>query len=238
VLASKRRLVNKVKIKVDVVSDVVCPWCYIGKRRLEQAILEVGHEIDFEVRHFPFELNANIPVTGLNQKEYLSSRFGSQERFQQLTSHVTSVAKGEGLRFDFERQEVMPNTLNAHRLIQLAAGKGVQDAVVEALMKAYFEDGVDLSRNENLVDITSRAGLDPQEAAALLKSDADISMIREMETLSQRRGVSGVPFFIINDQYGVSGAQPAETLARIFREAGAGMPKQEAASCEVDKQNC
>jgi predicted DsbA family dithiol-disulfide isomerase len=227
--------VNKLKIKVDVVSDVVCPWCYIGKRRLERAIQQVANEVDVEVRHLPFELNANIPAAGLDQKEYLGAKFGGMERFQQLTSHVTSVASSEGLNFDFEKQNVMPNTFNAHRLIQLSAESGVQDAVVEALMKAYFEEGADLSKNENLISIAAAAGLNLEKATALLESSADVASVRQLEKLSQQRGISGVPFFIINDQYGVSGAQPSETLAQIFRELRNEV--QEAISCEPDK-NC
>jgi predicted DsbA family dithiol-disulfide isomerase len=230
--------VNKLKIKVDVVSDVVCPWCYIGKRRLERAIQEVSSEVEVEVRHFPFELNANIPATGTDQKQYLGDKFGGTERFEQLTNHVASVARGEGLNFDFDKQNVMPNTLNAHRLIQLAAGSDIQDAVVEAFMKAYFQDGADLSKNENLINIAVAAGMNYDDAKALLEGNSDVTSIRQMEAMSQQRGISGVPFFIINDQYGVSGAQPTDTLASIFREVGKEIQQAEALSCEPDKKIC
>jgi predicted DsbA family dithiol-disulfide isomerase len=230
--------VNKLRIKVDVVSDVVCPWCYIGKRRLERAIQAVSNDVDVEVRHLPFELNANIPAEGLDQKEYLAAKFGGTDRFEQLTNHVASVARGEGLNFDFGKQEVMPNTINAHRLIQLATGSGNQDAVVEAFMKAYFEEGADLSKNENLIAIAAGAGLNKEEAEALLEGNSDVGSIRQMESMSQQRGISGVPFFIINDKYGISGAQPSETLAQIFREVGNEVQQAEALSCEPDKKNC
>jgi predicted DsbA family dithiol-disulfide isomerase len=230
--------VSKRKIKVDVVSDVVCPWCYIGKRRLEAAIRKVNNDIEVEVNYLPFELNPNIPASGTDQKQYLAAKFGGEDRYRQLTAHVASIASQEGLRFDFDRQSVMPNTLNAHRLIQFAGTLGVQASVKEAMMKAYFEDGIDLSSNENLLTVAQSAGLDRSAAEDLLRSDKDVSAIRELESLNRRRGINGVPFFIINDKYGVSGAQPSDTLAEIFKEADAEIAVGADQSCEVDKQDC
>jgi len=212
--------VEKIKIKVDVVSDVVCPWCYIGKRRLENAISRLPENIEVEVTHLPFELNPNLPTEGTSQQQYLTDKFGGNERYLHLTARVSSIAEGEGLNFDFTRQRVLPNTLDAHRLIQFAPTSKVQGAVVESLMKAYFEDGVDLSNRENLLEIAERAGLSRQAAANLLQSDAGIMEIRGLENLNHQRGISGVPFFIINNKYGVSGAQPSETLQQIFAEVG------------------
>lgn len=229
---------SKRRIKVDVVSDVVCPWCYIGKRRLEAAISKVKGDIEVEVNYLPFELNPNIPSEGADQKLYLEAKFGSSDRYRQLTAHVTSIAGQEGLHFDFAKQTIMPNTLNAHRLIQFAGTLGVQDAVKEALMKAYFEDGVDLSNNENLLTIAERAGLDRKGAEQLLSSDKDVDAVREMENLSKRRGITGVPFFIINDKYGVSGAQPHDTLAQIFKDACAENTIDQDQSCEIDQKDC
>jgi predicted DsbA family dithiol-disulfide isomerase len=116
---------------------------------------------------------------------------------------------------------VLPNTLDAHRLIQFAAMGGVQDSVVEGLMKAYFEEGVDLSNRKNLLDVAAKAGLDRQAASRLLQSDADVPAVRQMENLNQERGISGVPFFIINDKYGISGAQPKETFIQVLMEVAA-----------------
>ncbi len=228
---------NKIKIKVDVVSDVVCPWCYIGKRRLEEAISKLPETIEVEVSHLPFELNPQLPAGGTDQKEYLRNKFGGDDRYQQLTGRVKSVAKEAGLNFDFESQRVLPNTLDAHRLIQYARSSSVQDAVVESLMKAYFEDGIDLSNRETLLDIVSQAGLDRNEAAKLLESDVDVSQIREMEQMNHQRGISGVPFFIINSKYGVSGAQPSETLVQILSEVGK-EALVDGESCEVGDPNC
>ena len=209
------------KIKVDIVSDVVCPWCYIGKRRFEAAIASLPPNIEVSVRHLPFELNPNLPVAGTDQKEHLTNKFGGDQRYEQLTERVTSVAKEEGLNYRFNIQNVLPNTLDAHRLIQFASTSNAQDAVIEGLMKAYFEEGIDLSNRDNLLDIAAKAGVDRQAASQLLQSDGDVPAIRQMEKLNQERGISGVPFFIINDKYGVSGAQPKETFLQILMEVAA-----------------
>src|SRR6187399_1680124 len=129
---------KKPVIQIDVVSDVVCPWCYIGKRRLEKAIDAVSDQFDFEVNYHPFELNPTIPQEGLNQKEYLTSKFGGKARYDQLIGNTTSVAASEGLAFNFNKQAISPNTRNMHRIIRLAAEHGRQKQVVEAFFKAYF----------------------------------------------------------------------------------------------------
>jgi predicted DsbA family dithiol-disulfide isomerase len=229
--------VNKTKIKVDVVSDVVCPWCFIGKRRLEAAIRSLPENLEVEVRHLPFELNPDLPSGGTDQKEYLRNKFGGDDRYQQITARVTSVAEAEGLRFDFSKQAVLPNTLDSHRLIQFAAEAGVQGKVVEGLMKAYFEDGKDLSDRDTLLDIASDAGVDRQAAGKLLDSNEDVQSIRNMENLNHERGISGVPFFIIDNKYGVSGAQPSETLVQIFTEVASEISAK-GETCEVDDPNC
>jgi predicted DsbA family dithiol-disulfide isomerase len=207
---------QKIRIKVDVVSDVVCPWCYIGKRRLENALSRLPENIEVDVNFLPFELNPDTPRTGTDHKTYLADKFGSIERYEQLTDHVTGVAAGEGLAFDYSKQSVIPNTLDSHRLIQYAKGYGKQAAIKEALMKAYFEQGVDLSNNDNLVDIAGKAGLDRQQAATFLSSEEGVQEIKKMEQLNYQRGISGVPFYIINNKYGVSGAQPSDVFYQIL----------------------
>jgi predicted DsbA family dithiol-disulfide isomerase len=154
---------NKPKIKIDVVSDVVCPWCYIGKRRLEKAIAQVADQVDVELEYHPFELNPDMPAEGRNQKEYLTKKFGSEAKYQQIVNHVTEVAAQEGLHFDFKKQNTSPNTRNAHRLIWFAKKHGKQIEMKEALMKAYFEEGVDLTKSKNLIAISTELGLDMEE---------------------------------------------------------------------------
>ncbi|MEZ4947293.1 MAG: DsbA family oxidoreductase [Cyclobacteriaceae bacterium] len=206
------------RIKVDIVSDIVCPWCYIGKRRLEKAIEELTGEFEFDISYLPFELHPNMPKEGRNQKEYLTEKFGGEERYHQLTANVTSVAAEEGLHFDYSQQQNSPNTRDAHRLIWLAKQEGVQPEVKEALLNAYFEKGVDLTKDDNLIDVAESAGLDRNKAMALLSSDEGLVEVEYLEQLNTQRGVSGVPFYIVNDKYGISGAQPSSSFVSAFRD--------------------
>ncbi|MFZ6001980.1 MAG: DsbA family oxidoreductase [Bacteroidota bacterium] len=226
---------NKPEIKIEVVSDVVCPWCYIGKRRLEKAIDQLSDRYTVLVEFKPFELNPDMPKAGRNQKEYLAAKFGGMERYEQITQHTAGVAAKEGLDFHFERQHVSPNTFDAHRLIWLAKQEGVQPAVKEALMSAYFEKGVDLTSKENLLDVVAAAGLDRAKAKALLDSDDGTDEVREMEQLNYQRRISGVPFYIINNKYGVSGAQPTEVFVQALTEFGQEQQLQ-GESCDVDNK--
>ncbi|HMJ68825.1 MAG TPA: DsbA family oxidoreductase [Cyclobacteriaceae bacterium] len=205
-----------IKIKIDVVSDVVCPWCYIGKRRLEKALSQLPENYEAEVNFLPFELNPDSPKTGRDHKTYLADKFGGIERYEQLTDHVTSVAAEEGLAFDYSKQSVIPNTFDSHRLIQYAKDHGKQAAVKEALMRAYFTEGVDLSKSENLLDVAEKTGLDRAQTATFLSSEEGVQEVRTMEAINYQRGISGVPFYIINNKYGVSGAQPSEVFLQIL----------------------
>jgi len=210
---------SKIKIRIDVVSDVVCPWCYIGKRRLEKALSQLPENYEIDLSFLPFELNPDTPTAGVDHKKYLAKKFGSSERYHQLTNHVTGVASGEGLNFDYEKQSVIPNTLDSHRLIQYAKKFGKQLEIKEALMKAYFIDGVDLSKTENLAVIARKNGFD---ATAFLNSNEGALEVKQMEQLNSQRGISGVPFYIINNKYGVSGAQPSDTFVEILNEVAKG----------------
>lgn len=221
------------KIKIDIVSDVVCPWCYIGKRRIEKAINQLQGQYEFDVSYLPFELNAQVPKAGLDQKQYLTTKFGGDDRFKQLTQHVTSVAATEGLQFDFNKQKVMPNTRDAHRIIWLAKQTGNQLEVKEAFMKAYFEEGVDLSKPENLVAIAVKCGMGESQVWSLLNSDEGLAEVITTEQLNQQRGVSGVPFYIINDQYGISGAQPTEVFVQALTQIGSEV-NSTADACDVE----
>lgn len=206
------------KITIDVVSDVVCPWCYIGKRRLERAIAELENEFQFEVNYLPFELNPQMPAEGRNQKEYLTEKFGGPDRYKKLTDNVTQIAKGEGLAFDYERQSMSPNTRDSHRLIWFAKTEGKQAAMKEALMKAYFEDGKDLTQLSTLIELATSAGLDREKVKTLFDTDEGSVEVQYLEQMNQQRGISGVPFYIVNGKYGISGAQPTETFVNAFRD--------------------
>ncbi|MBK5278881.1 MAG: DsbA family oxidoreductase [Bacteroidia bacterium] len=209
---------SKTKIKIDIVSDVVCPWCYIGKRRLEKAIDLIADRVEVEVEFHPFELNPDMPKEGENLKAHLVNKFGGEDRYQQLTNNVVNTAAGEGLKFNFDIQKTSPNTRDAHRVIQFAKSEGKQLEVKEAFLNAYFEQGIDLSKNENLVAVATKAGLDPLKVSNLLNSDEGVVEVEMEERMNAQRGISGVPYFIINNKYGISGAQPAEVLQKALLE--------------------
>lgn len=228
---------TKPKIKVDIVSDVVCPWCYIGKRRIEKAMHTLKDKYDFEVEYYPFELNPQMPVEGVDQKQYLSAKFGGEDRYEKITANTTAVAAQEGLNFDFSKQKISPNTRNAHRIIQYAKLEGKQAEVKEAFMKAYFEQGIDLSKKESLVSVAVSAGLSKEAVESLLGSDAGLAAIEQQEKELHKLGISGVPFYIINNKYGVSGAQPSETFIQAFEDIRAKFTETGEA-CDVEAKNC
>jgi predicted DsbA family dithiol-disulfide isomerase len=228
---------HKPKIKIDIVSDVVCPWCYIGKRRLEKAIAEVANQVDVELEYHPFELNPDMPVEGRNQKEYLAKKFGGEAKVQQIINHVTEVAAQEGLAFDFDKQNISPNTRNSHRLLWFAKKYGKQIEMKEALMKAYFIEGIDLTKTENLIAIANKVGLNVEEVKKFIDSSEGLVEVTTEEMQNAQRGISGVPFYIINNQYGVSGAQPSEVFAKAFLEIS-NQSITAGESCDVESKDC
>lgn len=210
---------EKLKIKIGVVSDVVCPWCYIGKRRLERAMDLASYKFEFEVEYFPFELNPHMPEEGADFKQYLSRKFGSEAKFHELTAHVKKIAAAEGLHFNLEAQVTSPNTRNAHRIILMAREEGKQAEVVEALFHAYFIAGTDLTRIDNLIDIAERSGLDGERIRMLLESNTGKVEIEMAEQELQELGITSVPLFIVDNRIAISGAQSTETFAKAFEEA-------------------
>src|SRR6202790_5235448 len=180
-------------LTVDVISDVICPWCYIGKRRLEKAVVAFGRE-QVRLRWHPFQLNPHMPREGTNRKEYRTAKFGSWERSLALDAQVAEAGRAEGIPFDYAKVMRTPNTLDAHRLIGLADTEGVQDAVVEAVFRAYFVEGRDISQTTILLDVAARAGLDRGRALAGLSCEQGLAAIRAAEEQARRSGVQGVPF--------------------------------------------
>ena len=207
------------KLVVDVISDVICPWCYIGKRRLEKAIAALDGQHEVQVHWHPFQLNPTMPKEGISRKEYRTRKFGSWERSLELDAKVIAVGKTEGINFAFNKIERTPNTVDSHRLIWLADQHGCQDAVVEALFRAYFTDGRDISNRQTLIDVVSEAGLERQVAESMLGSDEGMAVIENAGKLSQRHQVTGVPFFIINEAITLSGAQEPDTFLDAFKQA-------------------
>jgi predicted DsbA family dithiol-disulfide isomerase len=203
---------------IAVVSDVVCPWCLIGKRRLEKALKLLERE-DMQIHWRPFELNPDIPKEGVNRQEYRIRKCGSLSYARQLEARVAAAGAEEGIKFRFDRIERMPNTLDAHRLIWLAAREGLQNAVVERLFDAYFIDGKDVGKHEVLRGIGKESGLDSGSVDSLLASNFGTAEIFAEEGHARARGVNGVPTFFINDVPIASGAQKPELLASVLRPA-------------------
>jgi predicted DsbA family dithiol-disulfide isomerase len=207
-------------LNIDVISDVICPWCYIGKRRLEKAIAAHAGRGDVRVRWHPFQLNPQMPKEGVNRREYRTAKFGSWERSLALDAQVTAAGRDEGIPFAFDKILRTPNTLNAHRLIWLAGQDGVQDAVVEAVFQAYFTEGRDISRAAVLLDVVVEAGLSRNRADAFLNSDEGLVAIRAAEEQARRAEVQGVPYFLINGTVALSGAREPSVLVDAFEQAG------------------
>jgi predicted DsbA family dithiol-disulfide isomerase len=198
----------KTPVKIDIVSDVVCPWCYLGKARLEAA-LKALPDIEAEIHWRPYMLDPSIPRAGVDRKAYMEAKFGAGPRLGQIHGQLNGFGEEVGIAYDFDAIKVAPNTMNAHRLIRWAAqaGPGKQDKVVDLLFKAFFEEGLDIGSPPVLIDIAKKAGMDAAIVETLLPTDAEeAGVIGEIAT-SRQMGITGVPCFIIDQKYAVSGAQ-------------------------------
>ncbi len=208
----------KKTISIKVASDVVCPWCLVGKKELEIAIDQLKEEYHFDVQFLPFELDPNISKEGVEFKPYITQKFGDWNRFLQNSNMLVERGKNIGINFDFQKIQRSPNTFDLHRIIQFAHQFGLQAAVKEAYMKAYFENGIDLTDRANVLDVAINAGLDEELVLQLLNSNEGVNEVHMIQESMRAMGISGVPFFIIDDQYGLSGAVPAEQLVQAFKE--------------------
>lgn len=208
------------KVQVDIVSDVMCPWCYIGKRRLEQALEKIS-DIEVETQWRPYQLDATLPPEGRDRKEYLENKFGGPERAQQIYSTIEQAGAGEGLEFKFHDIAVSPNTIDAHRVIRWAASEGaqVQDQLVERLFKLFFMEGANIGKHSVLIDAAKEVGMDESVVTSLLATDKDRDAVEEEIALAQKMGVTGVPCFIIDNKYAVMGAQEPEHIAQAIKQA-------------------
>jgi predicted DsbA family dithiol-disulfide isomerase len=220
-------------LTVDVISDVICPWCYVGKRRLEKAIAALNGRAVVRVRWHPFELNPQMPKEGMDRRQYRTAKFGSWERSLALDAQVTAAGRDAGIAFAFDKIERTPKTLDAHRLVGLADTEGVQDAVVEAIYRAYFTEGKDISRTPTLLDVVAETGLDRNKAAGVLDGDEGVAEIRAAEEQAHRAGVRGVPLFVINSALALSGAREASAFLDAFDRAGEEQPVTAGAICKV-----
>ena len=216
-------------ISIDLFSDPICPWCYIGKRRLEEA-LAIRPDIRVEIEWHGFQLNPMMPHDGMNRSDYLSLKFGNPDNARRLYENIEGVGQQTGIAFNFERIAVTPNTINAHRLIRLAGQYGVQNDVVERLFAAYFIDGENIGDIMTLASIGDAAGIDRVTAQTFLESGEDIEAVKSDDMQARQLGIQGVPFFILDHQYAVSGAQEPEAFYPLFdlltveRRAAASLP--------------
>jgi predicted DsbA family dithiol-disulfide isomerase len=207
-------------LTVEIWSDVVCPWCYVGKRRLEHALERFAHRDQVELTWRSFELDPNAPpVRRHSSAEHLAAKYGmSVEQAERSNAQMTELAASEGLEYHLDRTRG-GNTFDAHRLIQLGKARGIQDAVKERLMRAYFTDNEAIDDRETLVRLAADAGLDADEARAVLASDEYADAVREDEELARRIGINGVPFFVLGRRYGVSGAQTPDVLLEALNKS-------------------
>ncbi|CAM8649117.1 FrnE Predicted dithiol-disulfide isomerase involved in polyketide biosynthesis [Paracoccaceae bacterium] len=203
-------------IRLDIFSDPVCPWCYIGKANLDRA-LEAHADHPFRIEWHPFQLNPDMPAEGVDKHDYLAAKFG-EDRLVQIHLRLKEASRAAGAEIDPDTPRRMPNTLDAHRLIHWAGLEGRQTAVVSAIMRAYWREGRDIGNAGVLADIAAAAGMDRAVTARLLASDADADDIRARDADARAKGVSAVPTFLIAQQYVVSGAQPPEVWGRVIEE--------------------
>ena len=204
-------------VKLDILSDPICPWCLIGKAQLERALeARPGHP--FVIEWHPFQLNPDMPREGVDRRAYLEEKFGGRERAVQIYARVAEHAEAAGVAINFEGIQRTPNTLDAHRLIHWAGIEEAQYPVVSALMRAYFQEGRDIGDRDVLADIADGAGLDAAVIRKLLDSDADLEEIRARDMAAREMGVNAVPTFIVAGKHAVPGAQPTEVWLRVIDE--------------------
>ncbi len=207
-------------IRLDIFSDPVCPWCYVGKANLDRA-LATHPDHPFQIQWHPFQLNPDMPPEGVAKRAYLEEKFGGKARVDAVHDGLREVAKAAGVDMNPDKPQRMPNTLDAHRLIHWAGIEGRQSPVVTALMRAYWVEGRDIGDPETLADIAAENGMDRDATLRLLQSDADADDIQARDRDARHKGVTAVPTFLIAQQYVVSGAQPPETWEQVIAELAA-----------------
>ncbi|MEP4980748.1 DsbA family oxidoreductase [Ascidiaceihabitans sp.] len=204
-------------IKLDIMSDPICPWCFIGKAHLDKA-LQAHPDHPFEIEWHPFQLNPDMPMDGMDRRAYLEGKFGGKEGAVRAYAPVVENAEKAGVAIDFEGMKRTPNTINAHRLIHWAGIEGRQTAAVSALFKAYFTDTRDIGDLEVLADIADSIEMDASVVTRLLNTNEDMQSIRDRDAHSRKMGVNSVPTFIVGGRHAVPGAQPPELWAQVIAD--------------------
>ncbi len=208
-------------LTIDVYSDVVCPWCYIGKRRLEQALESVQAHERARVFWRPFQLNPTLPKAGMDRRVYLETKFGGPSEVHAIHERIAVAGVSAGIEFAFGRILRTPNTFDAHRLIWFAQQQGRQDACVEALFYGYFTEGANVGEADALISLAAGAGLDGAAVGRFLQSNDGVEGVRQEEARGRQLGIRGVPYFVMNGKTAVSGAQPVETFVAAINQASA-----------------
>ena len=210
-------------ITIDVVSDVVCPWCFLGKQRLDKAIESVKDDLSVSVTFRPYQLNPDMPSEGADHKKHLAEKLGGTDAVERAHTMLAGLGREDGIAFDFPAVKISPNTLDAHRLLRWAMieGSHVQSRVAVALFKAYFEEGRNVGDRTVLLDIAEQSGMDRAVVTALFSAGADVDSVKEEIGMARDMGVTGVPCFIIDNKYAVMGAQSVDVLTNAFREIAA-----------------
>lgn len=204
-------------VKLDILSDPICPWCYIGKTQLDRA-LETHPDHPFEIEWHPFQLNPDMPAAGMDRREYLETKFGGKDNAVRVYGQIAEAAEAAGLELDLSGIKRTPNTMDAHRLIHWAGIEGRQTAAVSRLFRAYFEDGEDIGDHTALLDIAEAIEMDRATIARLLASDADLEDLRKRDAHARERGVTGVPTFIVANQHALPGAQPTDLWGALIED--------------------
>ena len=206
-------------LRIEIYSDVVCPWCYIGKRRLERALDQLDGAAPARITWRPFQLNPTMPRDGMDRTTYLEAKFGSLDAFRQMEEHVLAAGAAERIPFAFEKVARTPNTFMAHRLIWYAEQQGRQDAAVESLFRGYFTEGVDIASVPVLSQLACRAGLDAAAVELFLQREEGATEVKADEAVGHRLDIRGVPYFVINGSISISGAQPPDIFVSAIRQA-------------------
>lgn len=213
-------------LHLDVIVDVVCPWCFLGKRRLDAALAELD-DIDVEIRYRPFQLDPETPKAGVDRGDYIVAKFGSLDALDEAHARLTALGADVGISYAFDLIERNPNTLDAHRLVRWAAAEGLGEQMLERLFSLYFEEGGDLSDQDTLVAAAEAVGLDEDEVTMKLEDGTDLEAVKADIAHAGRIGITGVPTVIVENRFAISGAQPAEVLVEAFRKIAAELDAQE-----------
>ncbi len=205
-------------VTIDIYSDIVCPWCYVGKRRLERALAQLNGAVRARTTWRPFQLNPTMSSDGMDRTAYLKVKFGSLEAFGRMEEQLLAAGVEERIPFAFEKIQRTPNTFAAHRLVWYAAQQGTQDNVVEALFRAYFLEGQNIGDVTTLTHVAAEAGLDRTETEEFLASDKGVVEVKAEEAVGRRLGISGVPYFVLNGSISISGAQPPDIFVSAIQQ--------------------